>query len=317
MRVLNTSLSSSTDLKKNNNKVYILCSYYFLHQETTLLRYLREQPKDTYELMVDSGAFSSMSTGAPINLDEYCRFLSSIDDLQPFYSVQLDVIGDPKKTLENYKIMQSRGVPNLLPVFTRGSPYEWLDDLYQESDYVLAGGLVIPDVTVKYKFAEAIVKKAAGRRLHLLGFDSSKHLKKLRPYSADSSGITTPAARYGVCSVYMGGGKTTILRRQDLKTEKRYQLKRFAAIMKYDYERLFYVLNFESSWRRNSTIKGLEDAISKRSAVSINLSAVSYLLRARDYLKRLNIRIYGVVGSNTDFKVIMKNAEHIANGSPT
>jgi len=98
------------------------------------------------DLFLDSGAYSAMSQGAEIDIQEYIKFIKEHEHLLNVY-VNLDVIGDKIKgpgidsaeaTLKNQKIMEEAGL-NPMPVFHRGEPLEYLQHYVDNYDYIGLG----------------------------------------------------------------------------------------------------------------------------------------------------------------------------------
>lgn len=159
--------------------------------------------------LLDSGAFTAWKAGKTINLDEYCKFIESLP-FKPWRYFTLDVVGDPAATLKNYETMLRRGF-NPVPIFTRGEDPLVLEDYYKTSDVVGIGGLV---KTEKNKgFVKGIMKRAAGRRVHLLGFTNMNFIRALKPYMADSSSWQS-AQMYGSVCVYFGNGDLHQVRKE-------------------------------------------------------------------------------------------------------
>lgn len=165
---------------------------------------------------LDSGAYTAWKSGTPIELDDYCKFLEALP-VKPWRYFTLDVLGEPEGTLRNYETMLARGFKPV-PIYTRGSDPKMLDHYYQTSDVVGLGGLVDTRASTREVYVHAMIKRNAGRRVHLLGFTSLKHLKALRPYMCDSSNWEG-AARYGGADVYMGYGKFARLTKNDVRAK--------------------------------------------------------------------------------------------------
>lgn len=181
------------------NKLSILISYPYFRPE--FAEFVRRVPRSLFDLIVDSGAFTAWNTGKEVLLDDYCRFLDSIADIRPFHAIQLDSIGNPEKTYENYLTMLNRGY-SVLPVFTRGDSLENLNRLYETTDYVLFGGIAFGQKNSNY--LKWILRNNAGRKAHWLGFVHAKFLIKYKPQSVDSSSWCS-AGRFGALSLYKGG----------------------------------------------------------------------------------------------------------------
>lgn len=155
------------------------------------------QKEGQSQIIIDSGAFTAWKANKPIHIDDYCKFIESLP-FKPFRYFALDVIGDPKGTLENYEIMLKRGF-NPVPVFTRGEDPSVLDDYYKTSDVVAIGGLV---GTYKNKgYVKYLMKHINERRVHLLGFTDINYVKIFKPYSCDSSTLEM-SARFAMLSLF-------------------------------------------------------------------------------------------------------------------
>jgi hypothetical protein len=261
--------------------VNILVAYPYFSQD--IAAELRAAPRGEFRLLVDSGAFTAFTTGREILLDDYCRFLDSISDLRPFHAIQLDVIGDATGTLANYRTMRARGY-DVLPVFTRGSPLEILDELYQETDYALLGGVARGEGNIAY--IKWVVERNHGRRLHWLGNIALPLLQRYKPYSVDSSHWIP--GRFGKVATYAGYGKV-----EDLD--------------KTDFRRGSPPPRAEARWKRSGAEPWMARALSndrawvnssrRPTAVDIRgtgnfLSALSHVHRAVDVEERLGTRIY-------------------------
>lgn len=165
-----------------------------------VLRFFRER-KDELRILIDSGAFTAWKAGTTISVDDYCKFIEALP-VKPWRYFTLDVVGDPKGTVQNYEIMLKRGFKPV-PIFTRGEDPSHLDEYYKTSDVVGIGGLVGTD---KNKgFVKGIMKKVNGRKVHWLGFTNLAFLKVFKPYMADSS-TWEMGARFASCSLYLGRG---------------------------------------------------------------------------------------------------------------
>lgn len=156
--------------------------------------------------VLDSGAFTAWKSGQSIELYEYCNFIKSLP-FKPWRYFALDVIGNPHATMQNYKNMLKENL-NPIPVFTRGEDPRVLNEYYKTSDVVGIGGLV--GTEGNKGFVKGIMKMAAGRKVHLLGFTSLPFLKALRPYMADSSSWLS-SLRYAQSPLYLGQGAPVIM----------------------------------------------------------------------------------------------------------
>jgi hypothetical protein len=153
--------------------------------------------------LIDSGAFTAFRSGRAISLDDYCRFLQTMP-VAPWRYFNLDVIGDAAGSDRNYQEMRGRGLAPV-PIFTRGAPLAALDRMYETTDLVGIGGLVVSH-NRPHRYVKAVMQHVTGRRVHLLGFVQPSWTEYLRPFSCDASSFTR-ASRYGYVDVYLGDGK--------------------------------------------------------------------------------------------------------------
>ena len=163
--------------------------------------------------LLDCGAYTAWSSGNPVNLDEYCRFLEN-PPVPLWRYFALDVIGDGDATLRNYETMLKRGF-NPLPIFTPGDPLAVMDRYYETSDVVGVGGLNA--LGSGHNYVRTVYGHAAGRKLHLLGYATVGHIKALRPYMCDAS-TWEAGARFAQLNLYMGNGRMAVLDKSDFVT---------------------------------------------------------------------------------------------------
>lgn len=97
--------------------------------------------REKVDLFLDSGAFSAWTQGTEININEYIAFVQKHQDIIEVYA-NLDVIGDPKATWKNQKIMEAAGLTPL-PTFHYGEDIKWLERYLRSGyDYIALGGMV-------------------------------------------------------------------------------------------------------------------------------------------------------------------------------
>jgi len=161
----------------------------FPYMDARTVAVLREHA-GSIDFFLDSGAFTAWRSGKPIALDDYCRFLDKCP-VNPWRYVMLDVIYKPEATLENLRLMRTRGF-NPVPVFTPGQALSDLVEYYaDESDFIACGGLANKYTPASEAWlgtvrAAANIARPDGK-LHLLGYTSMQWVKYHRPYSCDSS----------------------------------------------------------------------------------------------------------------------------------
>lgn len=167
-----------------------LYSYFYLNQgagaDLHMIRAVETQTK----IFIDSGAFTAHTQGIDIDLGEYCDWLHKWKHRIRVYA-SLDVIGDWKGSLRNQREMEDRGLTPLW-VFHQGSPFEVLEEMIQEYDYIAIGGLVgkRASKTALVAFLDRcfqILGKYWPKKAHAFGMTSVPLLQRYPFYSADST----------------------------------------------------------------------------------------------------------------------------------
>lgn len=154
-------------------------------------------------LMIDSGAFTAATVGQVIDRAEYAEFLTTWGRVID-HAVTLDVIGDPAATRRNTRWFHQRGIP-VMPVFTRGDKPKDFDAMVRDSGYVCVGGGVgmAQDLLVRRLWALQRRAEELGGGIHALGVGNLNALRKIRPYSADASNVSS-TFRFGNVVAYDG-----------------------------------------------------------------------------------------------------------------
>jgi len=276
----------------------ILLAFPYMKGEGTL-SILREY-RGHYRLMVDSGAFTAWRSGAPIELDAYCSFLSSIRDLAPFNAVQLDVFGDPKRTHENFLEMRRRG-HDVMPVFTRGESFDRLDEFYSHAPYLMFGGITTGKDNRAY--VNAFMRRNGKRKVHLLGFTDLDFIKTYRPTSVDASSWRS-AHRWGSLSVYVGFGKTKKINRKDFAMRPPLEvvdaLKRSGAT-----DAMIEALGKQEGWKNNGRFE--EGTVTSSAAFVSTLSSIS---QASDIERMVGTTYYLACPGGTHLRDLLRAFVH-------
>lgn len=185
----------------------MLLSFAFYAKED-LARYKNQMPCG--RLLVDSGAYTAASTGKIIRREEYADFLDTWSHVID-HAVTLDVIGDPAGTARNTSWLHKRGYP-VMPVFTRGGTPADFDAMVRDCGYVCVGGGVgMPrDQVIRRLFALQRRAEELGGGIHALGVGNLEGLRKIRPYSADSSNVSG-AFKFGYLLAYTRNARQIVL----------------------------------------------------------------------------------------------------------
>lgn len=189
--------------------VNILVAYPYFDRSVIAL--LESQPKGSFRLLIDSGAFTAHASGKPIVHQDYLNFLKSLRHLGELNAVQLDVIGNPEATHKNLMVAYDQGC-HVMPVFTRGERPDRLEEFYNLSPYILLGGVAKGQLNVNY--VTWFQKENRGRPVHWLGFTRMPFVRHHRPTSVDSSSWIS-VARYGMTFFYNGRGELIRYTRKD------------------------------------------------------------------------------------------------------
>lgn len=140
-------------------------------------------------VFADSGAFSAKNAGADIDIDTYIAWLDlnrdSID-----IACTLDVIGNPKATAKNTKILETSG-HNVVPVFHVGSSVRELHRLCERYPYVALGGMVghkaSQGALLRWLLQSLLIAREHGTVCHGFGITSMNSVAKLPLFSIDST----------------------------------------------------------------------------------------------------------------------------------
>jgi hypothetical protein len=161
-----------------------LWSYHYYSKKMDFIKRMRKEYK--LNIFVDSGAFSAMTQGVEINIDEYINFLH---ELKPQFYVGLDDIKDYHITLENQEIMEDAGLKPA-PTFHVGEPITVLESFIERYDHIALGGMVgagskiIPFLNGVWA---VILRKNPKLKVHGFGLTDQEIVKHYPFYSVDSS----------------------------------------------------------------------------------------------------------------------------------
>ncbi len=245
-----------------------------------------------YRLIIDSGAFSAFNSGKKISLDEYCKFLDSIESLRPFNAVQLDVIGNPEQTYKNFLKMEERGY-DVMPVFTRGDTLDRLEEFYSHTDYIMFGGNA--KTSNNRNYVKWFLGENKGRKCHWLGFVQNDFIARYKPHSVDSSSWLGNKI-YGHLPVYDGKGNVKNLKRQHFVNKPSPTIFKYFKDMGFDYD---YVKKFAyaQAWKESYSRE--------------EIAATSYVLKMQDFYKHYGTRLYLAFTCERDIKNLFSACERI------
>tara|TARA_R100000700_G_C3133189_1_gene117583 strand:- start:108 stop:845 length:738 start_codon:yes stop_codon:yes gene_type:complete len=163
------------------NEKHILKSFFYIKGiKTQILK----------NFMLDSGGFSAYTRGIVIDINDYIGFVIKNKNIISDYFV-LDDITDYKKTMENQKYMETKGLTPI-PCYHTGEPLSVLEYYCKNYDYISLGDLV-PYARSKKKLIQildncfSVISKYFPIKVHGLGMTNKTILEKYPFYSVDST----------------------------------------------------------------------------------------------------------------------------------
>lgn len=195
-------------------------SFYSRKHAETVINTLKSDPKA--KIILDSGAYSASKESerrrkkglinwrVEIDINSYIDF---VEEWKPYLHayVNLDIIGDGKRSLENYLYMKSRGL-DPIPVFHAETGTEFLNFCIGMTDYIGIGAIADMNTKKRRDYLDWLwlchltdkdgMPKA---KFHALGIGSPELLLRYPWYSADSTrwvskygDVHVPHYRHGV-----------------------------------------------------------------------------------------------------------------------
>ena len=125
-----------------HNLPHLLESYHYIHKPAFVQAIRQNEDK----IFLDSGAFSAYTLGVDLNLEDYCTYIKTNEDIilkedGILMASVLDGIGDPLITYQNQLAMEGYGVKPL-PCFHAGEDEKYLEWYVQNYEYITLGGMV-------------------------------------------------------------------------------------------------------------------------------------------------------------------------------
>ncbi len=174
-------------------------------------------------LFVDSGAFSVSQGNASVNLKSYIRFIKINEEKINNYA-SLDVVGDGKTSLLNWRRMRKEGLFPI-PVFHDGEPIDILKEYVDNCSYVGLGAVAFKSNKSRMIFFDRIFSMFPNRSkvgFHGFGVMQIPFLERYPWRSVDSSRISI-VARCGAifCPNHLGGD-VSIAKKSSMKRKSRW-----------------------------------------------------------------------------------------------
>lgn len=271
-----------------DTKLNLLCAYPYFNDGN--IKLLSEFDRQSYRLIVDSGAFTAWNTGKVIKFEDYCRFLERIKFLRPDACVQLDVVFNPQATHENFLKHRDLG-HDVCPVFTRGDAWDYMEQLLDQDEYIFVGGVQKGDGAKE--FAKFCLERTRHKKVHYLAFIRSDWLTHYKPFSVDSS-TWSSSAQFGLLKLYTGDGKITNLTKQNFIKRPNEKVYSHLVSLGFD-DNLIRQFGKEESW---SSKKFNYFETSSTPSLHSFASICSYIKYSIEAQNIIGTKIYMAVGSD-------------------
>lgn len=183
-----------------------LVSYYYLKSGGNRWNIVHYANKNKIPLMLDCGAWTAYTKKIEIPVQDYINFCLEFG--HHFNTiVSLDVIGNHENTAKNYQMMRDAKI-DCIPTFHFSSPYEALDRLIRQTDYVGLGGIATKGGNrVSKEWARYVFATYPNIKFHGFGVTTPALLKAHSWHSVDGTTWMTAAVRYGRIMVNLGNGR--------------------------------------------------------------------------------------------------------------
>ncbi|MGF7033499.1 hypothetical protein J2T17_004447 [Paenibacillus mucilaginosus] len=183
------------ELVKELGGSVVLCSYFHLRDDK-YERFRMHAIRNGLKILLDSGAFSlhmakeAGKEAAPIYVRDFIRFVKRIKDVL-YGCINLDVMGDPVRTLIHQRIMDRYGIKSI-PVWHAQSSMDELQQIVvgyeSEVDFICIGGMAKMSEKEQERVLTGVFKAHPGLNVHVLGV-SNPVILRFPVFSCDS---TTP-----------------------------------------------------------------------------------------------------------------------------
>lgn len=174
----------------------------FFYFKTIDIAAWRSKARWPVRLFADCGAFSALTHNQVIKVEAYADWLLKNDGQFSVYP-NLDVKGNWRQSQANQRYLEGRGLKPI-PVYHAAEPWELLDEMCAQYDYVAIGGVAgsLNRNAALIRFFDKCFQVAAGRAVfHGFGVTSWEMLCEFPYYSVDSSSWMI-GPRYGALTIF-------------------------------------------------------------------------------------------------------------------
>lgn len=200
----------------------ILMSYHY-YKDTDLDRLFAKYFTKPYpDVFADSGAYSAMTQGKPMDINDYADWIKRWSHIFTTYS-NLDVIMDADATWKNQKYMEQVCGLRPLPVFHVLEDFSWLDRYLDEYSYIALGVAGMQQRTGLMPWLIKCFRRAGDKAVfHGFGLTGWKVMANLPWYSVDSTSWSQ-GFRFGRVPIFnRRAGKFIKLKLGDTPSWQRY-----------------------------------------------------------------------------------------------
>jgi hypothetical protein len=271
-------------------KIPVLLSYYVLRKSEKVLDRINLY-SDSFRIIIDSGAYSALTLGKVISIEEYCDWLKSFDPkVQYDGAFQLDKIYDQEQTSKNFKIHERLG-SNVIPIFTYAEysdQINLLNSLVKHHEYVGCGGVRKKKQYVRWLLESCIDTS----KIHLFAYSDVNLLWYYKPRSCDNS-------------TWLNGTKYGELRRKDYNYHNEAKIG-FSSVKKFGFQEKDYDKLNDPEWRHT---KGKYLGIS----VPFATTCAAFLYQVQK-LEEQGVQMYLVVSSAEHIDVLYACYQYFIKG---
>lgn len=165
------------------------------------------------KVMLDSGAYSAWRKKTKIDIDKYIEFVKAHSDVFEV-CVNLDVIGDGRKSYENWMYLRRQGV-DAMPVFHVGTDEKWLHKYLRKCDYIGIGAIANLSASRRFHGLDHVWNSFLSKsscKVHGMGLTDTQWLVRYPWYSVDSVSPVLQAAYGGIYVPRVEHGKFNFLK---------------------------------------------------------------------------------------------------------
>lgn len=220
-------------LLAEQNAVNRLLSYHYIRRVSNLKEHFGFP-----SVFIDSGAFSAMTQGVKIDIDNYIAFIKTHKEHVDIVA-NLDVIGDAEASYNNYLYIKSKGLEPLA-VYHFNTDIKYLIKYLEQTKFIAFGGMVGNSSNQLIPWLDrcfTVIRKYWPVKVHSFGVTSKALIRRYPFYSMDSTSWLS-SARYGGITEYKNGNVVSRSDEAGLRLSKMLDYKDIVKISIQNYQQL-------------------------------------------------------------------------------